>query len=162
MKWYKRGMSLNDVIGLPQFEAEQILKEGDEVFIHGKLQNTDKTCPSCGSEALKPHQYYQKKVRHLPFGNLPTYLVFERKDWICGCGKVFLERLDFQELYAHYTVQYADYVYELAKRQDLKRVAELENLSWDLAESLFLKGQQKKAGSPESKGVPWEERVPCG
>jgi len=49
-------MSLNDVIGLPQFEAEHILKEGYEGFIHGKLQNTEETCPSSGQEALKPHQ----------------------------------------------------------------------------------------------------------
>src|SRR5579884_3589078 len=122
-------MSLNDVVDLPQFEAREILKEGDEVFIRGELKNTDKTCPACEKEAKKPHQYYEKRVRHVPYGNKPTYLVFERKDWICECGKVFLERLEFQELYSHYTVQYADYLYELGKKQDLKRVAELERLS---------------------------------
>src|SRR5260370_40326793 len=99
-------MSLNDVIEISQFTAVSIRKENSEVFIHGELKKTDRTCPSCGREALKPHQNYQKKVRHLPFANQPTYLVFERKDWICECGKVFLERLDFQELYAHYTHQY--------------------------------------------------------
>jgi transposase len=146
-------MSLNDVLDLPQFTALSIFKEDGDVFIHGELKGTDKTCPSCGLEAIKPHQYYEKKVRHLPFANQPTYLVFQRKDWICVCGKVFLERLAFQEMYAHHTVQYADYVYELAKKQDLKRVAELEKLSWEVVEAIFLKGGPKKTESRERAGI---------
>ena len=146
-------IEIDAVIGLLQFKAKRIEKEDGGVYIHGELQDTDKTCPKCGEEALKPHQYYEKKVRHLPFANQPTYLVFERKDWICGCGKVFLERLDFQDLYAHYTVQYEEYVYELGKKQDIKRVAELEKLSWDLAESIFKKNRSKKAGQAKSPRV---------
>jgi transposase len=92
-------MSLNDVLKLDQFTALNLeMNPEGEVLIHGELQNTDKSCPSCGEDATKPHQTYEKRVRHLPVMDKPTYLCFERKDWICSCGKVFLERLNFQDL----------------------------------------------------------------
>jgi transposase len=144
-------MSLNEILKLRQFNALSVCVEEGNVLIQGELQEIDKTCPACGKEALKPHQYYEKRVRHLSFGGFPTYLVFERKDWICECGKVFLERLEFQDLHSKYTKPYEEYIAELAKKQDMKRVAELEKLSWDIAEAIFKKNRRTKTSSAASQ-----------
>jgi transposase len=146
-------MDINDILRIPQFLATNLSCTNEIVTIYGELQNTDKTCPSCGKEAEKPHQYYEKEVRHLSFCNLPTYLCFQRKDFICECGKVFLERLDFQDLYSKYTTAYEDYLYELAKNQDIKRVAELENLSWCITEGILKKKASLKSAQLSQEGI---------
>jgi transposase len=145
-------MSLNDALKIDQFNAEHLDATSEEVFIYGQLQNTDKTCPECGQEALKPHQYYQKRVRHLPMLNLPTYLVFERKDWICGCGKVFLERLDFQDIRSTFTCQYEEYIYRRCKGMTTEHVAQEEGLHWDTVARIFKKGSQNERKSTRRRG----------
>ena len=134
-------MSLNELINLDQFTALnlEVTGEGD-VVIHGELQNTDKTCPRCGKAAQKPHQYYEKRVRHLPMMDKPTYLVFERKDWICSCGKVFLERVNFQDLKRQYTTEYEEYIYKRCRSSSTSEVAEDEKLTWDIVAGIFKKG----------------------
>ena len=133
-------MSLNDLINLAQFTALNLEVTGEgKVLIYGELKDTDKTCPACGEEAKKPHQYYEKRVRHLSMIGQPTYLVFERKDWICACGKVFLERLSFQELGQKYTHPYAEYIFRQCKDRSTSSVAEQEQLEWHVVAGIFKK-----------------------
>jgi transposase len=141
-------MCLNEVINIDQFIALniEVTREG-EVHIHGDLSNTDKTCPGCGKAATKPHQYYEKRVRHLPMMWKPTYLVFERKDYICGdseCGKVFLERIDFQDLKRQYTKEYEEYIYQKCRHMSITDVMEEEHLSWDIVSGIFKKKPLRK------------------
>lgn len=133
-------MSLNEILKLRQFNALSLSSEKGEVVIYGELQETDKTCPACGKEAEKPHQYYRKRVRHLPFAEQPTYLVFERKDWICACGKVFLERLEFQDLHSKYTRAYEEYIYRQCRYTPTSQIAEQEDVHWDVVAGIFKKG----------------------
>jgi transposase len=70
-----------------------------------------------------------KKVRTVPFNRKPTYLIFTHTEYLCPyCGRRFLEGLESIEKCQRKTVEYVEYVYELAKKQDLSRVAELEKL----------------------------------
>jgi transposase len=133
-------MELNELLKLDQFNAlnMEVTPEG-QVLIHGELWNTDKTCPACGKDAIKPHQYYEKRVRHLPMMEQPTYLVFERKDWICTCGKVFLERLNFQDLKSKYTIQYEERIFVRCKYTPTQLVAEEEGVDWDVVARIFKK-----------------------
>jgi transposase len=150
-------MNLNDLIKLDQFNALNIeVTSADEVLIHGELQNTDKTCPACGKEALKPHQYYERRVRHLPVMNKATYLVFERKDWICACGKVFIERLNFQDLKSKYTHQYEEMIFSRCKYTPLNLVAEQEGVDWDVVAGIFKKmcpQERRSAKNPRRRNL---------
>lgn len=148
-------MSLNDLLKLDQMNALSLEVTGEgEVLIHGELIETDKTCPKCKREAHKPHQYYEKRVRHLPMMNQPTYLVFERKDWICRCGKVFLERLRFQELKSQYTKAYEEYIYKECQKMPTETVAQQEGLHWDTVARIFKKGSLEERRS--------HKRTRCG
>lgn len=149
-------MNINDLLKLDQFTALnlEVTSEGD-VLIHGELHNTDKTCPRCGKAAQKPHQYYEKRVRHLSMMDKPTYLVFERKDWICSCGKVFLERVDFQDLKRQYTTAYEEYIYRRCRSSSTSEVAEEEKLTWDIVAGIFKKNSHQKRKSA-NKGRRWE------
>lgn len=145
-------MSLNDILKLRQFNAITSVVENGEVLIHGELRETDKTCPACGKDTRKPHQYYEKRVRHLPFADQPTYLVFERKDYICECGKVFLERLDFQDLRSKYTKAYEAWIYEQCRHMSTQRIAEQEGVHWDVIAGIFKKGSLAERRSAKNRG----------
>jgi transposase len=134
-------MDVNEVLNLRQFKAMRLetLENGD-IRVHGQLEYTGKTCPACGKEANKIHQYYQKAIRHLPIFNQPSYLCFEHRLLRCThCRKLFLERLDFVDLKRQYSRAYEQHIYELCRGQSLNRVAELEGLSWDEVEGIFKK-----------------------
>lgn len=146
-------MSLNDLVNLDQFTALTLEVTGEgEVQIHGELKDTDKTCPACGKEANKPHQYYEKRVRHRPMMDKPTYLVFERKDWICECGKVFLERLSFQDLGSKNTQAYEKYIFRQCRYTPTDTVAKEEGLHWDTVAKIFKKGSLSERRSAQAGG----------
>lgn len=146
-------MDLNEILEIPQFKGIELEKEAGEITIIGELQNTDKSCPDCKKEAVKPHQYYKKRVRTLPLSNKPTYLSFIHTNYLClSCGRTYLERIDFVDRQRQYTKAYEDYVYELARKQDWSRVAELEKLSFDIIQGIFLKeGQEGPSGRSKSR-----------
>ena len=133
-------MNLDNLLEIRQFKAIQVEEKSGSVEISGDLSDTEKTCPECGKEALKAHQYYKKRIRHLSVFNRPTYLCFTQRLMHCQCGKLFLERLDFLDLHRHYTKAYEDHIYELCRGQSIDRVAQLERLSWDEAEGILKKG----------------------
>lgn len=144
-------MDVNKILKIRQFKAIDLEEENGEVLILGELRETDKSCPDCNTLAIKPHQYHQKKIRTVPFNRKPTYLVFTHTAYLCpSCGRRFLDGLDFLEKCQRKTVEYVDYVYELAKKQDFNRVAELEKIDWDTVNEIFLKVGEKAQGTIKS------------
>lgn len=140
-------MDVNKILKIRQFKAIDLEEENGEVLIFGELKDTEKTCPDCNTLAIKPHQYHKKKIRTVPFNGKPTYLMFTHTAYLCPfCGRRFLERIEFLEKEQRKTVEYVKYVYELAKKQDLSRVAELEQLEWRTVNEIFLKGRKKEEG----------------
>lgn len=138
-------MSIDEILEIRQFSTIELKKENEKILIHGKLQDTDKTCPICNTLGIKPHQYHRKELRTVPFNGKPTYLVFIHTAYKCPtCGKRYLERTDFFEKRRIYTIAYEKYICEQAKKQDITRVSELEGLNWHTVNDIFLKGREKK------------------
>jgi transposase len=137
-------MDINKILKIRQFEAREIEEKNGEVLIFGELKSTKKTCPNCNTLAIKPNQYYQKKLRSVPFNGKPTYLVFIHKSYLCNvCGRRFLERTEFFEKQRIYTIAYEEYIYETVKGRDIKRAADQEKLNWHTINDIFLKGRKK-------------------
>lgn len=132
-------MNINELLEISQFKAEEIEKINNEIIISGELTNTDKTCPTCKIESNKVNQYYPRIVRSLPINGKRTYLKFIEKMLKCEtCNKIFTEKVDFVEKGQRSTKEYQKHIYELAKKQDLRRVAEMEGIDPDTVRS-FLK-----------------------
>lgn len=138
-------MNINKVLKIKQFNAKDLDEVEGEVLIYGELVNTLKSCPVCQTEPAKPHQYHKKKIRTVPFNATPTYLLFTHTAYLCeACGKRYLEKADFFDKYKRHTSAYEEYLYTLSKKQDINRVAELENLSWNTVNDVFLKAGKTK------------------
>lgn len=143
---------MNGMLNIRQFKAFEVASEAGDIEVRGELADTEKACPECGREALKIHQYYRKRVRHLAVFNQPTYLCFTQHLMRCECGKLFLERLDFLDLNRHYTQAYEAHIYELCRGQSLERVSELEGLSWDQVEGIFKKSRPSQGEAIAGSG----------
>lgn len=138
-------MDINKILKLRQFKALDLDVQNEEALIYGDLINTDKRCPNCSKEAIKPHQYHKRKVRTAPFNSMPTYLIFTHSAYLCPlCNRRFLEKIDFLEKDQRKTLNYFQHVYQLAKKQDLSRVAEIEGLEWETVNAIFLKGRKEE------------------
>jgi transposase len=145
-------MELNKILKIRQFRACEVEERNGEILIFGELQETQKTCPHCNTLAIKPHQYYQKRLRSVPFNAIPTYLVFTHKHYRCNaCGRRFMERTEFFEKQRAYTIAYEEYLYESAKGRDIERVAKQERLNWHTVNNIFLKGREKTERKIKSK-----------
>lgn len=137
-------MELNDILKLRQFNYLSLEVNAREVLLRGELQEAGKACPDCGNEETKPHQYYEKKVRHLSILNQPTYLCFVHTLQRClSCGRCFMEKLDFMRSQRQYTRQYEQHIYELCRGQSISRVAEMERLSRDEVKGILKKGRNR-------------------
>ncbi len=131
-------MEINEILEIPQFKAEESEKINNEIIISGEIINTDKACPTCGKESYKANQYYTRIIRTLPIYGKRTYLKFTEKILKCiDCNKTFSEKVNFVEKSQRFTKAYHNYIYELAKKQDFKRVAELEKIDPDTVKSFF-------------------------
>jgi transposase len=149
-------MDVNKILKMKQFKAIDLEEENGEVLIFGELKDAEKSCPHCNTLAIKPHQYHKRKVRTVPFDMKPTYLIFIHTAYLCpSCGRRFLEKIDFLEKCQRKTVKYVKYVYELAKKQDLTRVAELEKLEWRTVNEIFLKGGEKEGNRTKKPSRHW-------
>jgi transposase len=120
------------------------------------LKDTEKTCPNCNTLAIKPHQYHERKIRTVPFNGKPTYLIFTITAYLCpSCGRRFFERVEFLQKCQRRTIKYDEYVYELAKKQDISRVAEMEGLRWNTINEIFLKGGNKEGNKVKKPKNMW-------
>lgn len=131
-------MNMNELLEIPQFEAEESEKINNEIIISGEIINTDKTCPICGKESDKVNQYYTRMIRSLPINGKRTYLKFTEKILKCNaCHKTFSEKVNFVEKSKRFTREYQNYIYELSKKQDLRRVAEMEQIDPNTVKVFF-------------------------
>lgn len=145
-------MDLNKILMLKQFNAINFDNKDGEILIYGELIETNKTCPVCKTVAIKPHQYHEKKVRTIPFYDMPTYLLFTHTAYLCPkCNKRFLEKVDFFEKSQRHTIAYEEYIWKLAKKQDISRVSELEGLSWNTANEIFFESRKKQEKSIDKR-----------
>lgn len=145
-------MDINKILQIKQFKACEVEERNGEILIFGELKETEKTCLHCRTVAIKPHQYYERKLRSVPFNGKPTYLVFIHTHYRCNaCGRRVIERTEFFEKQRVYTIAYEEYLYEATKGRDIERVAKQEKLNWHTINDIFLKGREKRAG--ETKGA---------
>ena len=146
-------MDINKILKIRQFRANEVEERDGEILIFGELKETQKTCPHCNTLAIKPHQYYQKRLRTVPFNGMPTYLVFIHKHYLCNaCGRRFMERTEFFEKQRVYTIAYEEYIYETVKGRDIHRAANQEKLNWHTINDIFLKGRKKAERKVKSTG----------
>ena len=102
-------------------------------------------CPNCQQVSLAVHDASEpQRLRDLPIWNRRCWLQVAPRRFKCAtCENTFVERVLWRELGVDYTVRYAQFIYERARREPLAQIAQTEDLSEDQAQGIFERGAKK-------------------
>ena len=106
----RRCVLLNFNITLPGLEGVRVTKS--EVKDNGVFEITVEmpmaphTCPRCGEETQKVHDYRIQSVRHLKMAERPTVLQYRKRRYVCPCGKRFVEQNPFVDRYQRFSKEW--------------------------------------------------------
>jgi transposase len=99
----------HSIIVLPGFEDVLVKKvetvEGKLSF-HVEMALKEHTCPSCGLETIKVHDYRVQKIKHLKVFERHSQIFYRKRRYKCGCGKKFPERNSFVERYQRFSIEF--------------------------------------------------------
>ncbi len=85
-------LNLEDVIIT---KAENI---SDQLHIFIELPRTKHTCPACGAETDRIHDYRMQTIKDIPLAR-DTFLHLRKRRYRCNCGKRFFEKNPFLPRY---------------------------------------------------------------
>lgn len=68
------------------------------------------TCPACGQETKRIHDYRVQVVKHFPLMYKPVELHLKKRRYVCACGKRFYENYDFLARYKRLSNHLVKYI----------------------------------------------------
>ena len=102
-------MHMNCIISLPGFEEITITKaemiEGC-YHLHMECEKKNHTCPECGNQTQRVHDYRLQKVQHLKLFERQSVVFYRKRRYVCPCGKRFYETNGFVQRYQRQSVEW--------------------------------------------------------
>jgi len=121
---------INKLLDLKDVKVKKITQSDHFVEIHIETEPTLHTCPSCGNETKRIHDYRMQKIKDLPFQLKNCYLFLRKRRYICSCGKRFFESYSFLSRYQQRTRRLTMKTVDLLRDTvSIKKVAEFTSLS---------------------------------
>ena len=121
---------INKLLDLKDVKVKKITQADHFIEIHIETKPTLHTCPACGNETKRIHDYRMQKIKDLPFQLKDCYLVLRKRRYICSCGKRFFESYSFLSRYQQRTRRLTMKTVDLLRNTvSIKKVAEITNLS---------------------------------
>jgi transposase len=145
---------LYHAIGLKDYEyVHQKFEDGSVVFrVRPKWQLL--RCPACKSKRVVRRGLYLRKLRSLPIGRKPIWLMVEvPRIWCALCGCVRRIHLGIVEPKRSYTRAFERYVLDLTKVMTLKDVALFLGIGWDCVKDILKRNLIRRFSRPRLKHV---------
>lgn len=99
-----------------------------EIFITTKPKLH--SCPSCGRQTKRVHDYRKQKIKDIPFQLKDCYLILKKRRYHCSCGKHFFENYSFLSRYQQRTRRLTHSIaHELRETVSIKYISKKLNLS---------------------------------
>jgi transposase len=120
------------VIGSEIVNAEEIKFE---------VENIDEAaiCPECHEISIKAHGFCEEQmIRDLAYGERRSYLSYRARRFRCEkCNKTFVERVVWKRPDVSYTLRYEKYIYQRARKEPVRQIADEEELSEETVQAIF-------------------------
>ncbi|NLK27245.1 MAG: ISL3 family transposase [Clostridiales bacterium] len=119
-----------NLLGLEDIILKKLIQADNYVTFFIETAPTTQTCPHCGLETRRIHDYRNQRIKDLPMQMKHTYLVLRKRRYVCSCGKRFYENYDFIGTYQQRTSRLSLKIIDLLRKvRNLKSVAEDVNVS---------------------------------
>jgi transposase len=101
------------------------------VKIHIETKPTWQTCPRCGTQTKRVHDYRMQTIHDLPFQLKDAFLILRKRRYLCtSCNKRFLEQYSFLPRYQQRTKRLSYKVADMLRSvESIKSIAARCNLS---------------------------------
>lgn len=96
-------------------------------------------CPECQQISIRVHgQSEEQLIRDLAYGERGCYLSYRARRFRCEqCSKTFVERVAWKRPEVSYTLRYENYIYQRARKEPVRQIAEEEGLSEEAVQAMF-------------------------
>lgn len=122
---------INKLLDLEGVIVKKITHADHLVKIYIETKPTVHSCPSCGAQTKRIHDYRFQEIKDLPLQLKHSILVLRKRRYLCTCcGKKFMEHYDFLARYQQRTRRLTFKILDLLRStRSLKSVANELNLS---------------------------------
>lgn len=119
-----------NLLNLEDIFIKKVVHGDHHVRVFIETNPSFQTCPSCGNQTKRIHDYRYQHIKDLPFQMKDTYLVLKKRRYICKCGKTFTEKYPFLPSYQRRTLRLSyKIIDQLRNLVSIKSVAEATNVS---------------------------------
>jgi transposase len=140
--------------GLQNYEYVHQKFEGGNIVFRIRPKWRLLCCPTCKSKQVIRRGLYLRKLRILPIGRKPVWLMVEvPRVWCAVCACVRRIHLDIAEPRRSYTRAFARYVLELTKVMTLKDVSRFLGISWDCVKDILKRNLARRFAKPALRKV---------
>ncbi len=96
-------------------------------------------CPECRQISIQVHGLCEEqRIRDLTYGERRCYLSYRARRFRGEpCNKTFVERVGWKRPEVSYTLRYENYVYQRARKEPVRQVAEEEGVSEEAVQAIF-------------------------
>ena len=96
--------SIEKLIGIQEAEKISIEETPEKTVINIRMRRKLHTCPACGEETNRIHDYREQRIKDLPAFGKPVELRYHKRRYVCGeCGKKFYEKVSWLPRYGRMT-----------------------------------------------------------
>ena len=111
-------------------------------------------CPVCGSQEVRRRGVCLRKLRSLPVGRKPIWLLVEVPRVGCrACGSVRRIHLGIAEPRCEYTRAFSRYVIELSRVMTLKDIAVFLGVGWDCVKKIVKSNLARRFRQPKLRHI---------
>jgi transposase len=119
-----------NLLNLEDVFIKKVVHADHYVRIFIETNPTIQTCPHCGAQTKRIHDYRYQEFKDLPFQMKYTFLVLKKRRYVCTCGKRFTEKYPFLPTYQRRTLRLSYKIIDLLRNLvSIKSVAETMNVS---------------------------------
>lgn len=141
-------------LGLQGYEYVHQKFEGGSVIFRVRPKWRLLRCPACKSKQVTRRGLYFRKLRSLPIGRKPIWLLIEvPRVWCSDCKCLRRISLDIAEPRRSYTRAFARHVLELTKLMTLKDVAMFLGIGWDCVKDILKRNLARRFARPALRQV---------
>ncbi|HIW20404.1 MAG TPA: ISL3 family transposase [Candidatus Dorea intestinavium] len=116
--------SISKLLNLTEVIVKKVEHKNSVVDISIETKPSSQTCPACGQQTSKIHDYRTQKVKHTSIGHKSIVLTLRKRRYSCSCGKRFYEHYYFLSRYMRCTKDLMKHIcHELRKQVSFASVA---------------------------------------
>lgn len=126
------------LLNLEEVIVTKVENEGEILHVHLELPRKEHTCPCCGEQTDRIHDYRLQTVKDTPLGR-KTLLHLRKRRYVCNaCGKRFYEENHFLPRYHRMTNRLiASVIHAFRKLRPASEIAKDHNISASTAMRYF-------------------------